>query len=65
MNEENRLFILKLSVSLFGRLVAWGGGLVITDRQTDTHRPGSVTLAANVRRGLQIWLPQVEIDQVF
>ena len=28
---------LRQLVSLFGRLVAWGGKIAVTDRQTDTH----------------------------
>ena len=45
------LVALKLLVSLISRLVACSARIVV-DRQTDRHRPTTVTLAAHARRGL-------------
>ena len=49
------LVALKLLVSLISRLVACSARIVVdrqTERQTQTHRPTTVTLAAHARRGL-------------
>ena len=46
------LVVLKLLVSLISRLVASSPRIVV-DKQTDTHRTTTATLAAHARRGLQ------------
>ena len=43
---------LKSLVFLVGRVIARDVRLELTDRQTHTHRPSTVTLAAHARRGL-------------
>ena len=42
------LISMPMVLSLFGRLVAWGGSNRQTDRRTHTHRPSTVTLAPRV-----------------
>ena len=50
------LVVLKTLVLLMGRLVACNARIAAdrqTDRQTDLHRPSTVTLVAHVHRGLR------------